>query len=120
MQPLLMINGVAIATPSTFVYTRQDYDIDSARSVTGELVRQRVCTKVKLELTWRTGAMDVESMSTLLKACDDVFFEVTYFDAHDGEFVTKTFYRGDVSGQMYSFVNGKPVFNEVKFSLIEK
>lgn len=119
-ESLLKINGVAIVTPTTFTYTRQDYDLDSARSVTGEMVRQRICTKVKLELTWRTGAMDVQSMAILLQACDDVFFEVEYFDPHEGEFVTSIFYRGDITGQMYSFVNGQPVFDEVRFNLIEK
>lgn len=119
-QPLLKINGVEIKCPSSFKYTRQDYDLDSARSVTGEMVRQRICTKVKLELTWLSGEMDMKSMSTLLKAFDDIFFEVTYYDIHDGAFITKTFYVGDRTAQMYSYVNGKPVFNEISFNLIER
>lgn len=120
VQPLLKINGKEIKCPSTFTYTRQDYDLDSARSVTGEMVRQRICTKVKLELTWRSGEMDVKSMSILLKAVDDIFFQVTYFDIHDGAFVTKTFYVGDRTASMYSYVNGVPVFDEISFNLIEK
>lgn len=119
-QPLLKINGVAIKTPTSFSYTRQDFDLDSARSVNGDMVRQRICTKVKLELTWASGAMDVKSMSTLLKAVDDVFFQVTYFDIHDGAFKTSTFYCGDKTATMYSYVNGKPVFDEIQFNLIEK
>lgn len=119
-EPLLKINGTEIKCPSSFSYTRQDYDSDSARGIDGTLQRTRICTKVKLELTWLSGEMDTASMSVLLKAVDDVFFEVTYFDIHDNAFVTKTFYVGDRTAQMYSYVNGKPVFNEISFSLIER
>lgn len=116
----ILINGKEIKCPSTFNYTRQDYDLDSSRSVTGELVRQRICTKVKLELTWNAGAMDVESMAILLQAVDAEFFEVTYFDIHDGAMRTAMFYRGDIDAQMYSYINGVPVFDQIKFNLIEK
>lgn len=117
---LILINGKEIKCPSSFQYTRQDYDLDSSRSVTGEMVRQRICTKVKLDLTWKSGAMDVQSMATLLKAVDDVFFEVTYFDVHDGAMRTATFYVSDRTATMYSFVNGVPVFDEISFSLVER
>lgn len=120
MSSPILINGKEIKCPSSFNYTRQDFDLESGRSITGEMCRQRVCTKVALELTWNSGAMDVQSMSTLLKAVDDVFFQVTYFDIHDGAMRTSTFYVGDRTGQMYSYINGVPVFNQISFRLIEK
>ena len=120
MNDLIKINGVAIKTPSSLSSTRQDYDLDSNRSITGEMVRQRITTKVALDLTWNSGAMDVQSMATLLQAVDDVFFQVTYFDIHDGAMRTSTFYVGDRTATMYSFVNGVPVFDEISFTLIEK
>ena len=116
----ILINGKSI-TPSSFSYTRQDFDLDSARSaITGELVRTRICTKVSLELTWRAGAMTVEQMATLLQAVDDVFFEVTYFDIHDGKMRTMTAYCGDRKAVMYSYIDNKPVFEEISFSIVEK
>ena len=120
MNDLIKINGVTIKTPSKFSYIRQDFDLDSARSVTGDMVRQRITTKVKLELVWFSGAMDAQSMATLLQAVDDVFFEVSYYDIHDGQIRTSTFYVGDRSATMYSYINGVPVFNEISFSLVEK
>ncbi len=117
----ILINGREIKCPSSFGYTRQDFDVDSGRSaVTGELIRSRVCVKVALDLTWNAGAMDVQSMATLLQAIDDVFFQVTYFDIHDGAMRTSTFYVGDRTAQMYSYVNGVPVFDEISFTLIER
>lgn len=116
----ITINGKSIS-PSSFSYTRQDFDLDSARSaITGEMVRQRICTKVKLELTWYSGKMTVEEMAILLQAVDDLYFEVTYFDIHDGAMRTMTAYVGDRSATMYSYVNNVPVFEEISFSIIEK
>lgn len=117
----IKINGKEIKCPSSFVYTRSDYDSDSARSaITGELVRTRICTKVKLDLTWKSGAMDVESMATLLQAVDDVFFEIEYFDLHDGKMRTMTAYCGDRTGQMYAYHEDRIIFEEISFSIIEK
>lgn len=115
----ILINNKSIS-PSSFSYTRQDFDLDSGRSITGEMVRTRICTKVKLELTWRAGAMTVEEMATLLQAVDDVYFEVQYFDIHDGAMRTMTAYVGDRSATMYSYINNKPVFEQISFSIIEK
>ena len=86
----ILINGKEIKCPSSFQYTRSDLDLDSYRDINGNLVRNRIGTKVQLTLTWKAGAMDVASMSTLLKAMDDVFFQVTYFDIHDGQMRTMT------------------------------
>ena len=116
----ILINGTEIKCPSTFGYTRSDLDQDSYRDINGNLVRNRISTKVQLSLTWKAGAMDVQSMSTLLTAMDDVFFQVTYFDIHDGQMRTMTAYASDKTAQMYSYIDGKPVFNEISVTLVEK
>ena len=116
----ILINGKEIKCPSTFQYTRSDLDQDSYRDINGNLVRNRVAVKVQLTLTWKAGAMNVQSMSTLLKAFDDVYFSVTYFDIHDAQMRTATFYASDKTAQMYSYIDGKPIFNEISLTLIEK
>ena len=120
MSSPIKINNKEIKCPSSFQYTRSDLDVDSYRDINGNLVRNRISTKVQLTLTWKAGAMDVDSMSTLLKAMDDVFFQVFYFDVHDGAMRTATFYASDKTAQMYSYIDGKPVFNEISVTLIEK
>lgn len=116
----IKINGKEIKCPSSFQYTRSDLDVDSYRDINGNLVRNRIATKVQLTLTWKAGAMDVQSMSTLLTAMDDVFFQVFYFDVHDGAMRTATFYASDKTAQMYSYIDGVPIFNEISLTLIEK
>ena len=120
MSSPILINNKEIKCPSSFGYTRSDLDVDSYRDINGNLVRHRIGTKVQLSLTWKAGAMDVQSMSTLLKAMDDVFFQVTYFDIHDGQMRSGTFYASDKTAQMYSYIDGKPVFNEISVTLVEK
>ncbi len=120
MSSPVLINGKEIKCPSSFGYTRSDLDVDSYRDINGNLVRNRVAVKVQLSLTWKAGAMDVQSMSTLLKAMDDVFFQVTYFDIHDGGMRTATFYASDKTAQMYSYIDNVPVFKEISLILIEK
>ena len=119
---LIKINNVAIPTPSSYQYDRSDYDAEegSYRDITGEMTRQRITTKVKLTLSWNSGALTKEEVSKLLKAVDPLFFKVTYFDPHEGGMRTTTMYVGDRSANMYSFVNGKPVWNTISFNLIEK
>ena len=116
----ILINGKEIKCPSSFQYTRSDLDVDSYRDINGNRVRSRVAVKVQLTLTWKAGAMDVQSMSTLLTAMDDIFFQVFYFDIHDGQMRTGTFYASDKTAQMYSYIDGVPVFNEISVTLIEK
>lgn len=120
---LLRINGETIPTPSVLTYTRSALDDGegSYRTVTGDLVRSRIRDDlIKLELTWYSASLTVEAVAALLQAFDDVFFEVEYFDPHDGEQVTKIFYVGDRTGTMYSFIDGKPVFKDIQFNLISK
>lgn len=117
---LLKINNQQIATPSSFKYTLSDLDLESGRNLNGEMVRNRVATKVRLDLTWNSGVMDTNSMSILLKAFDEVFFDVSYFDIREGKVLTKSMYVSDRIANMYSFINGKPVFDEISFALIEK
>lgn len=116
----ILINGKEIKCPSSFQYTLSDLDVDSYRDFNGNLVRNRVATKVQLTLTWKSGAMDVQSMSTLLKAFDNEFFQVTYFDLREGKMRTSVFYASDKVGQMYSYIDGVPVFKEISLTLIEK
>lgn len=116
---ILKINGKAIMDPSKMSYTISDMDSDETfRSLTGELIRDRITTKVKLECSW--NAMDVTSMSTLLTAMQDVFFQLTYFDAKAGKELTKTFYVGDRTASIYSVIDGKIVYQSFSANFIER
>ena len=114
-----LINGKNVPQPAEVVYNRYDLDSeDSFRSLSGEMQRDRVAVKVKLECRW--NGLTSAQMSQLLKAMDDVFFEITYFDPFEGGTLTKTFYVGDRSAPIYSIANNKVIFKSFSANFIEK
>lgn len=116
---LLTINGVAVKTPSKFSVTTSDLDGETTRNAKGELIRDRIAVKKKLECEW--PPLTQSEMSTLLGAVTNVFFTVTYLDPHLGE-TTRTMYVGDRSAPMYRYGNGRGdiLWESVKMNFIEK
>ena len=89
---MIKINGVDIATPKTFETTVTDLDGETNRNANGELIRDRIAVKRKLNLEW--GPLNQAQMQTLLNAVSSVFFTVTFPDPMSGV-ITKTMYVGD-------------------------
>lgn len=107
---ILQINNKDIANPKTLNW--DIYDLDSedgaGRNQQGEMFRDRVAVKRKLNCTW--GPLEPAEMSALLKAMDDVFFTLRYPDAHDGGYRAGTFYVGDRSTPLYVWNDQKQKF----------
>ena len=107
---ILQINKLEIADPMTLTW--DIYDLDSedgaGRNQQGEMFRDRVAVKRKLNCTW--GPLEPYEMSVLLKSMDNVFFTIRYPDAHDGGYREGTFYVGDRSVPMYMWNNEKQKF----------
>lgn len=114
----LTINGHNVPQPAEVVCQRYDLDSeDSFRSLTGEMQRDRVAVKVKLECRW--NALDAQQMKQLLSEMQDVFFDITYYDPLEGK-TTKTFYVGDRSAPVYSIAGGRLIFKSFSANFIEK
>ncbi len=114
----LVINGRTVKQPAEITYNRYDLDSeDSFRSLSGEMQRDRVATKVKLECRW--NGLTAQEMSDILGAMEDVFFNISYYDPLSGP-TTKTFYVGDRSAPVYSIANGKVIFKSFSANFIEK
>jgi len=97
---MLRINGVAIATPKTYEATVSDLDGESNRNANGELIRDRIAVKRKLNLEW--GPLTQSEIQTLLNAVSSVFFTVTFPDPQLG-MITKTMYVGDRTAPAYFY-----------------
>ena len=107
---ILKINNNNIADPKTLTWDLYDLDSEdgAGRNQQGEMFRDRVAVKRKLNCTW--GPLEPAEMSTLLKSMDDIFFTIDYPDAHDGVYRKGTFYVGDRSVPMYVWNNKKGKF----------
>lgn len=116
---MISINGVAIATPKTFEATVSDLDGESNRNADGELIRDRIAVKRKLNLEW--GPLTQAETQTLLNAVSSVFFTVTFPDPMSGV-VTKTMYVGDRTAPAYMYdEKAKEVkWQGLKMNFIEK
>jgi hypothetical protein len=116
---LLTINLTAVKTPSKLQVDISDIDGESTRNANGNLIRDRIGTKRKLNCEF--PPMSQSDMATLLGAVSDVFFEVTYQDPILGV-TTKTFYVGDRNSPMYRFGNGTTdlLWESLKMNFVEQ
>lgn len=115
---MLKINNVSITSPSVFQVDIQDIDGESNRNAKGELLRDRIAVKRKLNCEW--PPLTAEESSTLLNAVSGVFFNVYYPDPMTGNFETKTMYVGDRSVPALYIKDGKVLWKGLKMNFIEK
>jgi hypothetical protein len=114
---MIEINNIKIPSPSSFKVGIMD--ISSAeRNSQGDMLIDRIATKRKLDLGWKY--LEPKDLSSLLQLINNVYFFVKYPDPMTGDIETKTFYVGDRNVGMYSFVKGKPVWDDISFNFIEK
>ncbi len=96
-------------------------DIDSAqsgRNQEGDMLRDRVATKVKWQLTF--PPLSRAMMAALLAAISNETFEFTYPDPRKATgTTTSTCYVGDRTVPVYSLADGMPMWKNVSFSVIE-
>lgn len=114
---MIKINNVLMPVPSTFSVSIEDIDGESERTADALLHRERLATKRKLEIEYKH--LTQADSSKLLNAIQDVFFSVNYPDPQLG-MTTKTFYVGARTTPVYSYLNGKPVWENMSFSFIER
>lgn len=113
---MIQVNGVTIATPSELTVGIQDIS-QAERVATGDIVIDRIATKIKLNMKW--SYLKATQLSTLLGAIEPVTFNVTYPDPRTNSDVTKAFYVGDRNMGMYRYNSGNPEYTDIGFNFIE-
>lgn len=114
---ILKVNGVFIPDPSKLQWGIQSVSASNAgRSMDGKMHVELVTRKRKLELEW--AGIDFAATAEILKAVKSETFNVTFWDAEENKNLTKTFYVGDRSAMVNSYVEGQRR-NDVKFNIIE-
>ena len=101
-------------------WTRNDVDSsDTTRMLNGELRRDRIATKVRLDITCRP--LKSTEVSTVLSAIMPVFVDVTYYDPQLGSVVTKTMYSNNNPATFcIRHADGTEWWHDISFPLIEK
>lgn len=113
----LIINGATVVAPKSFKVVILDIDGETGRNAKGDIVRDRVAVKRKLECEW--GMLTQVEMQTLLNAVTSEFFEVSYPDPQLGQ-ATKTFYVGDRTTPAYSWAEKMKPWSGLNMNFIER
>ena len=114
---ILKVNGVFIPDPSELQWGIQSVsDSDAGRDLKGKMHVNLRTRKRKLELKW--SGIDFNATAEILNAVNPETFQVTYWDAQKNKNITKTFYVGDRSAMVNSYVQGQRR-NDVAFNIIE-
>ena len=111
---------VSLPAPDELKWNISDLDADgTGRNQNGDMFRDRVAVKRKLECSWRP--LGSAEMATLLQAVDDVFFDLTYPDAMTGTDRTMTCYVGDRSSPiMRPETDGKWLWGGLSMNFVER
>lgn len=113
---------VSLPDPETLSWSMSDLDSGdgSGRDQNGNMFRDRVTVKRKLEVTWLP--LSAAKMSALLHAVDDIFFTISYPDAYTGGMRSMTCYIGDRAAPVmrYDQQSGSWMWGGVSFSFIER
>lgn len=103
-----------------FKWQRNDVDSpDTGRTLDGVMQRNRVSTKVRLDITCRPLLAD--EASAVLTAIMPVFVEVAYHDPQLGVTTTKTMYsNNNPASYCIKRPDGREYWSGITFPLIEK
>lgn len=116
---LILVDGVAIKTPSSFSWGLQDVS-DSAAGRTQDAVmhKNRIAQKRKLSLSWAFPTQT--ETAKILAAFNPQYIQVTYPDAMSGRDETRTFYVGDRSAPMKVWTINNKRYETLSFDVIER
>lgn len=96
--PFFKINGITVKTPQSCTWSLQDlWSDDSGKTLDGVMHKDTVAQKRKLTCKW--GAMTWSECSVIANFMKNrgVMVQLTYPDILQGEYITKTFYTGDMT-----------------------
>ena len=117
MATLYSIGGVAMPTPSDFQVGFIDIS-KAERNASGYMIIERITTKRKLSIAY--SQLSTSMVQSVLQAVAGTSFSVTYLDPLTGGNRTSEFYSGDRNLGMISFVDGIPLYKDIKFDLVER
>lgn len=117
----LTVGGVTMPNPDTYSWGEQDVSApDAGRMQDGNatMYKMLITRKVKLQLGWTNR--DEQTISSIISAFSPEYIEVSYFDAREAGYVTKTFYVGDRSVPYKEINRNGTAISTLTFNIIER
>lgn len=115
--PIQSVGGnTSLPCPSKYDWKLSDVSsADAGRTEDGLMHKERITSKVHLELEWQ-NVSDADA-SAILAAFQPEYISVKYYDYKALAFQTKTFYVGDRSVSAY---NRRMGIGTITFNIIER
>lgn len=114
---ILKVNGMFIPDPSELQWGIQSVsDSNAGRTMDGKMHVNLVTRKRKIELKW--SGVDFATTKEILQAVNSETFTVEFHDALINDNYLGTFYVGDRSAMVKSYVEGYRR-NDISFNIIE-
>ena len=115
--PIQSVGGnTSLPCPSKYDWKLSDVSsADAGRTEDGLMHKERITSKVHLELEWQ-NVSDADA-SAILAAFQPEYISVNYYDYKALAFQTKTFYVGDRSVSAY---NRRMGIGTITFNIIER
>lgn len=115
---------VSLVDPTKMTYNVYDLDAGgtTGRNLEGDMLRDRVGVKEKLEMEF--PMMYASDLQQMLSLTSDQFFEVKFYSIKTGATREAVMYVGDREGEAYfnydSAHPGQQLWTEIKFNFIER
>ncbi len=110
---------VNLPEPETLSVTVNDLDSDkSGRNQKGQMFRDRIAVKRKISCAFLP--LSSSDMKKVLQAVSDQFFTIEYPDPMTGSNRSMTAYVGDRAVPIYIIKDGKPMWDSVTLSIVER
>lgn len=94
-----------VICPSTFSYDEEDVSSeDAGRTQDGKMHKNRISTKVKLNMSW--SYLEPTELSTLLSLFNNEYLYIKFICPNGNTQVTKKFYMGNRTSPLYNGILG--------------
>lgn len=115
---VLKADGTVLPIPSSYKISYEVLDKDSGRNANGDMVRNILGTKVKIQCIFPMYK-DEAIFRSLLKVLKNPRLNIEYYDIREDAYLTKTFYPSTPTPEVYTLAHGKLVSQELAINFIE-
>jgi hypothetical protein len=115
---MIRVNGHTLPAVTFYTVGVMDIDGNTARTIDGTMVRDRIAVKRRVEVSWTV--LTKEELSTILNRVSGVFFEVEYIDPQKGANRTGTFYVEDRTASGLDYMDGTIRWKDVQMNFVER
>lgn len=115
----IVIDGITLPPLKQLQITREKvWSSNTGRAANGEMIGDIVGYKYTLKCTW--PILSDEQAKVIDNAVETAFFNATFHEPKTNTWITRTFYAGTPTYDVYSYAQGIKTYSGISVDLIEK